>query len=228
MAEEGENLDLQTQQVLRVAIVDDHVILVDALQMFLGSQVGIGVVGTGHTCEACLQIVSTTQPQVLILDVALPDGDGIDLIPAIKEAHAETNVLILTSFNDEATIRRAMQAGASGFLPKSQNLPELLNAVAQAANGEIVMPPSLLVSVLSRAESNHEDCELQISLSQRELEILQLLSQGQSVASIAVSLYISVSTTRTHIRNLMKKMGVRSQLQAVAEATRRGWIDSFV
>ncbi len=231
---------------IRVAIVDDHLVLVDALHMIIESQPDMTVVESGGCCAECLDLVQRTLPQVLLLDVILPDGDGISLAPKIKAIHPDTNILILTSLADQATLLRAMQAGVSGFVSKSRNLLEVLQAIRQAAAGEIAIPTSLLVGLLSQApranprngNSRNESPDYsgskgnirsaasqnQVTLTARELEILNLLARGSSIDEIACQLSIAPLTARTHIRNLLQKLGAHSRLQAVTYALSCGLI----
>ena len=134
--------------------------------------------------------------------------------------------MILTSLNDENAIRKAMNTGASGFLHKSLKLPEILAAIRKAASDEIVMHSSLLAGVLNRTPVERSSTRLQITVSERELEILRLLSRGETVDQVAGRMNISLSTARTHLRNLMQKMDVHSQLQAVTVAIKSGWMEA--
>lgn len=221
--------DRPAGEPIRVGIVDDHQVLVDAMRMIVQAQKDMQVVGDAGSCAGCLRLVRETRPQVLLLDVMLPDGDGIEQVPEIKATSPETNVLILSSLSDEATLMRAMQAGVSGFVAKSRNLPEVLRAIRQAAAGEIAVPAGLLLGLLNRAgrepKAQRRAAIQSPSLTQRELEILRLLATGASGEQIAARLTIAPLTVRTHIRNLMQKMGVRSRLEAVTLALRTGLID---
>ena len=168
-------------------------------------------------------------PDVLLLDVGLPDGNGLDLIPDVKKLSPETQIVVLTRYSDESTLMRAIDSGVSGFLPKGCTLPELISAIRKAANGEIIMPPSLLVGLLKRIPRDKavitEDDQVREHLTPRERDILTHLARGKSVSTIADELSISTLTVRTHIRNLLSKLGVHSRLEAVAYAIRNGLID---
>lgn len=210
--------------VIRVAMVDDHLVLVDALRMIVQTQKDMVVVETGGTCAECLELVARCKPQVLLLDVRLPDGDGIDLVPAIKSISPDTNILVLTSLSDEPTLQRAMQAGVSGFASKSRNLVEVLQSIRKAAAGEMAIPTGLLLGLLNRTP--HVPCAAPAEpLTAREREILRLLSIGKSNEEISTSLCIAPWTVRTHVRNLLQKLGVHSRLQAVSYALHCGLIE---
>ena len=219
------------QKVLRVGILDDHQVLVEALRLVIQNQPGMQVAGTAGTCAEGLALTGRERPDVLLLDVALPDGDGIQLVPRLKEASPETSILVLTSLSDEATLLRAIDAGVNGFVAKNRSLSEVLAAIREAASGEIAIPTSLLIGLLSRAsqeprkERRGGDAISGLTITRRELEILQLLAEGKSGKDIADELRIAPLTVRTHIRNLLQKMGARSRLEAVTFAIRQGLIE---
>jgi DNA-binding NarL/FixJ family response regulator len=168
---------------------------------------------------------------VLLLDVNLPDGDGLNLVPEINRACPNTHILILTSLADEKTLTRAIDLGVSGFVVKNRPLSEVITAIRQAVDGEIVMPTSLLLGLLSRtprARSEPTAPNPQArpeALTPREREILSHLAHGKSGASIAAELNIAPLTVRTHIRNLLEKLGMHSRLEAVSYALRIGLIE---
>jgi len=219
----------ETGELIRVAIVDDHKVLVDALMLIIQTNQDMTVVATGGNCRECIELVQRTRPQVLLLDVMLPDGNGIDLVASLKDISPETNVLILTSLNDETTLMRAMQTGASGFASKGRNLAEVLQSIRKTAAGEIAIPTGLLLGLLNRTpRDENAKTRSQDTITQREREILTLLARGKSVDEIAALLTISPLTVRTHIRNLLQKMGVKSRLQAVTCALKSGLIESLV
>ena len=213
---------------IRVALVDDHRILTDALTLAIGSEPGMQVIGTANSCTNGRELLSHTCPDVLLLDVILPDGDGLSLIPEIRTLCPQAHILVLTSFADEKTLLRALDFGINGFLAKSRPLSEIMLGIRQAVDGEIVMPTSLLLSLLaytpqSRASSQaRQEYE---QLTPREKEILTLLAQGKSGAAIADELNIAPLTVRTHIRNLLDKLGVHSRLEAVTYALHNGLIE---
>jgi len=215
---------------VRVAIVDDHQVLVEALKSVIQAEVDLQVVGEANTCADCLNLVQRQRPAVLLLDVNLPDGDGLSLVPRINQASPETAILILTSFSDEATLLRAIDMGVSGFVSKNRHLSEALGAIRQVAAGEIAIPTSLLLGLLGRKpKARGRDLDLSEPydpLTGREREILACLAQGKSGPEIAAQLNIAPLTVRTHIRNILEKLGAHSRLEAVTFALRHGLIDS--
>ncbi len=215
-------------KTISILIVDDHVILTDALAMILRSQPDLRVAGVADTCAAARDLLAQGCPDVLLLDVALPDGDGLGLVPEFNQSCPNTSILVLTSLSDDATLMRATEIGVNGFISKDQSLSELIAAIRQAAEGEIVMPTSLLLGVLGRIQPGRGGRPTppgRDPLTPREREILTCLAKGMSVPQLAAALSIAPMTVRTHIRNLMERLGVHSRLEAVSYALSRGLIE---
>lgn len=219
---------IESNSVVTIGIVDDHQMFTEALALIIGNGPYLNVIGSASTCAAARDLVAGASPNVLLLDVALPDGDGLSLVPELKRLSPETSILVLTSFADEKTLLRAIDSGVSGFIGKNHPIADVLAAIRQAAEGEIVMPASLLVGLLSRTAQAHRSSLAEADgepLTPREQEILMQLAHGRSNLSIATQLGISATTVRTHIRNLLSKLGVHSRLAAVAFALQHGLIE---
>jgi DNA-binding NarL/FixJ family response regulator len=215
--------------MISVAIVEDHQILVDTFGMMMKNDPEIELVGNANSVADGRELVRRCSPNVLLLDVGLPDGNGLDLIPEVKRCCPETQIVVLTSMTDETTLMRAIEGGVSGFVSKSSSLTDLLETIRQAASGEIVMPTSLLMGLLMRmprdkAATYREEKGWE-HLTLREREILEELARGKSGTAISEELHIAPLTVRTHIRNLMAKLGVHSRLEAVAFGLQHGIID---
>lgn len=216
--------------MISIAIVEDHQVLADTLGLMFRHEPELQFLGSANTLAAGKDLVRNNPPDVLLLDVGLPDGDGLELIPLAKQTRADTQVVILTSLTDETTLMRAIDHGVNGFVSKSSSLPDLLSTIRQAAEGEIVIPSSLLVGLLMRmprdkAASYREEKGYE-PLTLREREILEALAAGKSGSAIAEEMHIAPLTVRTHIRNLMAKLGVHSRLEAVAFSLKHGIIES--
>jgi DNA-binding NarL/FixJ family response regulator len=216
-----------TPKKISIAIVDDHQVMTETLKLVIQHEVDMEVVGEAASCLECLELIRKICPAVLILDVSLPDGEGLTLVPKINHLCPDTAILVLTSYSDEHTLMTAMDLGVSGFVGKNQHLSDLLNAIRQAAQGEIAIPTSLLLGLLGRMtrprklETDIPEFE---ALTPRESETLSFLAQGFSAVAIAEKLNISKLTVRTHIRNLIEKLGVHSRLEAVTYAMQKGLI----
>jgi NarL family two-component system response regulator LiaR len=176
------------------------------------------------------RLLEREKPDVLLLDVGLPDGDGLELIPVVKQVSPKTNIVLLTSLSDEYTLLRAVDSGISGYVSKSSSLSDLLSTIRKASAGEIVIPPSLLIGLLKRMPRDRavvdEGDLVREHLTAREREVLHQLALGKTGEAISEELMISPLTVRTHIRNMMAKLGVHSRLEAVAYGMRHGLIDS--
>jgi DNA-binding NarL/FixJ family response regulator len=220
--------DSDAAKKITIAIVDDHHVLVETLKLVIQAEPDMQVVGEAGTCAGCLDLLREVCPSVLLLDVSLPDGDGLSMVPKINKLYPQTNVLVLTSFSDEATLMRAIDLGVSGFIGKNQHLTELTSAIRQAASGEIAIPASLLLGLLGRkppSRSRSQNAQYVEPLTVRERQILNCLAQGNTGQEIAAKLNISQMTVRTHIRNLIAKLGVHSRLEAVTYALQWGLIE---
>jgi two-component system response regulator DevR len=215
--------------MISVAMIEDHQILVDSLSLMLRYESDIDFLGSASSVSNGHNLIKETTPDVLLLDVGLPDGSGLDLIPEVNQVSPDTNIVVLTSLSDEATLMRVIDSGISGFVSKNSQLSELMDTIRKAAEGEIVMPTSLLVGLLMRLPRNkaaaYQEEKGWERLTVREQEVLELLASGKTGSEIAEDLHIAPLTVRTHIRNLMSKLGVHSRLEAVTFAMKNGLID---
>ncbi|HUV29073.1 MAG TPA: response regulator transcription factor [Anaerolineales bacterium] len=215
--------------MITVTMIEDHRILVDSLSLMLRYEPDIDFLGSAASLENGRRLLQETSPNVLLLDVGLPDGNGLDLIPEVKQISPDTNIVVLTSLTDETTLMRVVDSGISGFVSKDSQLSDLLVTIRKAAEGEIVMPTSLLVGLLMRMSRDkaaaYQDDKGWERLTVREEEVLERLASGKTGDEIAEELHIAPLTVRTHIRNLMSKMGVHSRLEAVAFGMKNGLID---
>lgn len=211
---------------IRVIVVDDHVMFTEAIGLMLGSANGIDFVGAAHNGEDAIELVRSEHPDVVLMDLALPGMDGVVATTAIRSASPTSNVVILTGLVDPSHVIKAVEAGASGFMPKTMAMEDLVGVVRRAAAGEIVVPLDDLVEIVGLvqrgATARSASARLLDGLTERELGILQLLAQGYSNADIAERLFISPLTVHSHVRNILAKLGAHSKLEAVTFALRHG------
>lgn len=214
--------------MVKVAIIEDHQVLVDALGLLLEREIDLDFIGSANSFARGRQLIRESAPDVILLDLHLPDGNGLDLIPEIRSRIPDTQIVVLTSMSDEQTVIRALDKGVSGFIPKGCSLDELMAAIRKAASGEIVVPSSLLAGLLMRLPRDkaaaYRDEQGWERLTPREQEVLGCLAKGRSGDEIALELSIAPLTVRTHIRNLMAKLGVHSRLEAVTYGLQHGLI----
>jgi DNA-binding NarL/FixJ family response regulator len=217
-------VDSTEQTTIRVLVVDDHLVVAESLAHALIEQPDIDVVGiAGSLAEARAQI-NAKAPDIVLLDHALPDGEGASAVGPLLADHPGIQIVILTGSVSDAVLVTAMEAGASGFLPKGGGLPELVDAVRSVAAGEIAVHPTLLRRLLQRVHGG-DPPSLAHTLTPREKEIFALVAEGLTNPAIAKRLYLSAHTVRNHVARLCAKLGAHSKLEALAIAVRDGLID---
>jgi NarL family two-component system response regulator LiaR len=220
----------EASQPSTLVICDDHKILTDALAMVVERDPELRLVAPPvHTAEQAVEICREHHPDVVLMDIVFKGGiDGIEATRRIKETSPATKVVIMTAHDDERLLVDAVEAGASGFLGKDEAADEVLAAAKAAAEGEVLIDPATLTRLLHQVarerEARRDALTLLESLTEREREILELLSQGMRNEGIAQKLYISPQTVQTHVRNVLAKLGVHSKLEAVAFAAKNGAI----
>jgi DNA-binding NarL/FixJ family response regulator len=207
-----------------VLLVDDHAAIREAIALAFAQDDEFVVTGqAGSLAEARGMLDGV---DVAILDLELPDGDGSDLIDELRERDPNVQTLVLSAHADRANVARAVQKGAAAVLGKTTQLHEVVSAVRRMRAGETLMHPDEVVELLRyagrRRERELDEQRLIETLTPRELEVLQLLASGFDSAAIARRLYISQRTERNHVANILAKLGVHSQLQAVVFALRHG------
>jgi DNA-binding NarL/FixJ family response regulator len=208
-----------------VALIDDHQTLLDLLTFAMGSEDDIEVVGTATTAADGQRLVERTRPDVVLLDFALPDVDGVTLAATLVDRYPDVRVVMLTASDDAELISRAATAGASGFVAKSGALDQVLDAVRSARSGSMIVDPVFLTRLGSagrRAQADEQAGPLRPVLTPREQEVLELLGRGKDPRTIARELSISLHTCRGYVKSTLAKLDCHSQLEAVVTAGRLG------
>ena len=209
---------------IRVLLVDDHAVFCDGLKTVLALQPDLEVVGTCGTVREAVEGARALQPDVVLLDVHLPDGSGIDAAAGIKRERPQTQVVILTSDDDEAVLRSALQAGVTGYLSKHEASAQVIESVRSASRGEALIAPYMLARLLHGLRRPEQQVKAPSPLTPKELQVLRELAQGHDNERVARTLRMSPNTVRTHVQNILAKLQVHSKLEAVSLAVRRGWI----
>jgi DNA-binding NarL/FixJ family response regulator len=215
---------------IRLLICDDHKILTDALATVVGLDDALELVSAPvHDPQEAISICAEQLPEVVLMDIVFKGSmSGIDATRKIKEVSPSTKVVIMTAHDDERLLVDAVEAGASGFLGKEEAATEVLAAAKAAAEGEVLIDPVVLTRLLHQVarerEARRDAQNLLADLTDREMEILQLLAGGMRNDDIAAKLYISPQTVQTHVRNILGKLRVHSKLEAVAFAVKHGAI----
>jgi DNA-binding NarL/FixJ family response regulator len=202
---------------ISVALADDQPLVRSGLRMIVESEPDLRVVGEVADGAAAVELVTTTQPDVLLLDVQMPDVDGLAAMEQIAAADATTRVLMLTTFDLDEYVYRAMRAGASGFLLKDMPAEDNVTAVRQVARGaDALLAPALTRRLVDRfTETGARLTTVDLDrLTAREVDVLRLLGRGQSNAEIAAELFIGETTVKTHVARILLKLGLRDRVQA--------------
>lgn len=211
---------------IRVLVVDDHQMFSDVLSLLLKEREGIKMIGAASEAEEALELCKRERPDVVLMDLDLPGMDGIEATRELRVACPEAKVIVLTGIQSHAVIASALAAGASGFVPKTRAVEDLIDIVRRAAAGEIVMPAGDLPHVLEELRSVSEPRPAEevalARLTRRETEILRRLASGESTAAIAETLGISPLTVQSHVKSILAKLGVHSKIEAVTMAWRHG------
>lgn len=213
--------------VIRLLLVDDHAVVRTGLRMLLEGEQDMQIVGEADSGSQALNQVSASKPDVVLMDIGLPDLSGIDATRAIKQLSPETSVVALTIHEDEEYFFQMLDAGASGYVPKRAAPEELLTAIRAAAAGEVYLYPSLAKLLVQDylTQAHHARSESTLDgLTDREQEVLTMLADGASNAEIAERLSISPKTVARHRENIMAKLNLHSRSELVKYAIRKGII----
>jgi DNA-binding NarL/FixJ family response regulator len=206
---------------VRLLIVDDHEVVRQGLRVFLGGDPTIDIVGEAEDGVQAVERARELQPDVVLMNLVMPRMDGIEATAALHKELPDIKVLILTSVLDEERLMAAVRAGALGYLLKDTSPEELRRAITAAAAGQVQLSPAAVASLMREVRAP----VVAEPLTERETDALRLLSQGLSNKEIATRLGISEQTVKTHVHNLLNKLGVASRTQAALYGSQAGLLD---
>jgi DNA-binding NarL/FixJ family response regulator len=201
---------------IRVLIADDHVTVLEGLAAMIGRQPDMVVVAEAADGQEAIDLWITHRPEVTLLDLRMPKLDGVDVIEEIRKRDSSARIIVLTTYETDTEILRAIKAGTKAYLLKDARREELLDCIRRVNRGETCIPASLIEKLATGLSSE--------TLTGRELNVLELLARGKSNKEIGVSLYISETTVKSHLRSIFKKLNVLSRTEAISVAGRRGLI----
>jgi DNA-binding NarL/FixJ family response regulator len=201
---------------IRVLIADDHVTVLEGLAAIIARQPDMMVAAEAADGQEAVELWMKHQPDVTLLDLRMPKLDGVSAIERIRKQDASARVIVLTTYETDTEILRAIKAGTKAYLSKDSRREELLDCIRRVNQGETCIPASLVEKVAAGLCSE--------SLTGRELNVLELLARGKSNKEIGVSLYISETTVKSHLRSIFRKLNVLSRTEAITVASRRGLI----
>ena len=213
--------------MIRVMITDDHLIIREGLRLILETADDIEVVGEAVDGAECLELVLKLNPQVILMDLQMPRMDGITAITHLRKDFPEIAIVILTTYNEDDLMIKGLQSGARGYLLKDSSRESLLDAIHAAAKGETLLKPEILARVLAPQAQGKPEATTQIesTLTERELEVLQLAAKGERNKEMAYKLGITERTVKAHLQSIYQKYGVDSRAAAVAVAAQKGLLE---
>lgn len=212
---------------IRVLLVDDHQLLTGSLSQLLEREPDVEVAGIASSVAEAKALLRE-RLDVVLMDYRLPDGTGADATRAVKARWPKCRVVMLTAVNDDETLLETIQAGADGYLTKDRAVDDIVGAVRAAHAGETLLPRSVILGIAQRVAAARERGGERIRiepLTPRELDVLRALSEGLATPEICERLFIAPNTLRTHVQNIMGKLGVHSKLEAVAFALRHRLVE---
>ena len=211
-------------EVITILVADDHTVVREGLAAMLAMQEDFAVVGeAGNGLEATAKALEL-RPDVILMDIRMPEMDGVEAIRRIRDEDSQVKVIVLTTFDSDDYIFQSIDSGAAGYLLKDCTRDELFQAVRAAHRGENPLQASVVTKVLSRlSRLSHGRTDTE-ALSEREVEVLRLIAQGAANKEIAATLGISPGTARSHVANIFQKLAVRDRTEAVIKAAQKGII----
>jgi NarL family two-component system response regulator LiaR len=213
----------QSQPPIRVLIVDDHAIVRKGTGALLSEIEGITVIGEASNGEEAIEQVSALQPDVILMDLMMPQMDGIEAIRVILSRQPQARILALTSFTSDDKIMAAIKAGAQGYFLKDGDPSDLVKAIRQIHRGEPALPPNIARRVMLSLSQSTPAPPVE-TLTERELEVLRLVAQGRSNTEIAAKLTVTEVTVRTHVSHILKKLNLSNRVQATLYALKEGLV----
>lgn len=210
--------------MITIGIAEDHRVVAEALATMLSFAEDFEVVGLADSGEGIIEIVARHSPAVALMDVSLVGLGGIEATRRIIDKYPSTKVLVLTMHDDPETVRDAIAAGASGFVPKNVGRDDLTSAIRAVAAGAGFLHPSVTRPFLKSFGQMAESAQPQVGLTERERDVLEELATGKSTREIARVLFVGEETVKTHLSSVYQKLGVSDRVQAVAAAFRRGLV----
>ena len=212
--------------MIRVLVCDDQAVVTDGLELILNADPEIQVVGTAHDGAEALLVIAQAKPDLVLMDLKMPGMNGIQATREISQKYPDLKVLVLTTFGDDEWVFDAIRSGAAGYLLKGTPRQELIKAVKGTVSGQTHVDPAVAGKLLSHIAQNPTRQETGVAdeLSERELEILQLLAQGLTNAEIADRLYLTRGTVRNYVSAILAKLGVEDRTQAALIAVKHGLV----
>lgn len=225
----------QGERLIRVLLVDDHHLVIEGLRAVLSTDDGLHVVGEARNGREAITLVQELKPEIVLMDIRMPDMDGISATRQVKQVVPQTSVIMLTMYENPDYLFEAVKAGASGYVLKDVAGPDLLEAIHTVADGASLLNQEVVGKFLRRLAADAEHTAIATNapmsepdrLTPRELQVLRLIAAGLSNKEIAARLSVSVATVKTHLEHILQKLQVSDRTQAAVQAVTRGLLDQF-
>jgi two-component system response regulator NreC len=216
-----------TGQSISILLVDDHKVLRDGLRALLESEAGIRVEGEAGTGAEAIQMARTLQPDVIVMDLGLPDMNGLEAIRAIRKENSKSRIVVLSMYSRREFVLPAIEAGCDGYVPKSSTHNSLLRAIHVVLSGERYLHPKAATALVEQFTETADELERLAALSDREREVLQLAAMGFSSREIGEKLFISPKTAETYRQRAMAKLQLEHRSDLIKFALRAGILDNY-
>ncbi|MFC1925265.1 response regulator [Chloroflexota bacterium] len=237
----GTTTTLNTIDTIKVVLVDDHELARQGVRKLLNSDTSIKIIGEAADYSKAVYLIDQLEPDVVLLDIRLEKGNGIDVAKFIRANMPQIKILVLTAYNDEQYVRAMARIGVRGYLIKTVSAEQLIRAIRDVAEGGLIFPADVSTTVISLLQNNGRDNAIEIRsnqegsckpvgviphnrcLTSREAEILQYISCGMRNHEVASSMGIAVKTVEVHVRHILRKLGARNRIQAMLNANMDKW-----
>jgi NarL family two-component system response regulator YdfI len=207
---------------IRILVADDHLIIRQGLRLILETEPDFEMVGEAADGAEALRLCAELKPNVVLMDLRMPGMDGLTAIEKLRSGQPDVAVVILTTFNEDALMMRGLRAGAKGYLLKDTDRQTLFDSIRAASRGETLLKPEILARVLSASSEGGKTTSTGGELTERELEVLRGVAQGERSKEIALRLGISERTVKAHLASIYNRLGVDSRAAAIAVAAQKG------
>ena len=215
-----------TEKPIQVLIVDDHMIVRQGLQLIFETEGNVEVIGEAENGHQGVDLARKLNPDIILMDLQMPEQDGLSAVKAILSEEPESKIIILTTFNEDELMYKCLQAGAKGFLLKDTGRAALMHTIEAAMRGETLLSPEVMGKLLAFSKTGAIASETESALSERELEVLRAAAEGGTNQQIALQLGISERTVRAHLTSVYNKFGVSSRGAAIAHAAQLGLLQN--
>lgn len=211
-------------EIIKVLIADDHPVVREGLSAMLSKQPDIDVVGEAGNGREAIEKTRESRPDVVLMDLRMPEVDGVEAMRQISATNPETRFIVLTTYDNDEYIFKGIEAGARAYLLKDSPREDLFTAIRAVYRGESLIQPAVAGKLLDRFAELSRQVQSPESLSDREIEVVKLMAEGAANKQIAAGLHISESTVKTHIQTIFQKLGVSDRTGAVTQSIRKGFI----